>query len=376
MQEKSALINQIDDLLSSVKNKKISLKEKSSLAIELGELIIEYASLFHSNDEKIKISNFTDFLKVSINKTFLSSLIDTTFRSKDVVKTSEHISSVISNYGLPDISSLALKIKLVLTKFFIKSFPYLFVPIVQKCLKKEISENVVIIESSSKSFFEKKYSFSLISNFSYGKNSLKNSIYEYINLISRSNPNILNVNIKDLFFNFDSYSYKTIYNEVLNSFKTVLLAAEKKSDSQSKKIIILNIDLCKNFDLAIAVLKKSLLEKISSNVEIGICLPAYYPKSFDSLKDLLDLSKKRSSDGLDKIHIVISKGKNLTEEKVFSAKNSTAFLLYNSKAKTDGNFKKMLLLALDRENKDSANIYLSTLNAFDIAFSLITIYEN
>ena len=180
MQEKSALKNQIDDLLSSVKNKKISLKEKSSLAIELGELIIEYASLFHSNNEKIKISNFTDFLKDPMSKTFLSSLIDTTFRSKDVVKTSEHISSVISNYGLPNISSLSLKIKLVLTKFFIKSFPYLFVPIVQKCLKKEISENVVIIESSSKSFFEKKYSFSLISNFSYGKNSLKNSIYEYI----------------------------------------------------------------------------------------------------------------------------------------------------------------------------------------------------
>ncbi|MBN2479892.1 MAG: proline dehydrogenase family protein [Parachlamydiales bacterium] len=380
MQEKNSELNQILDLLSSVKNSSLSTLDRARKAIEISEGILRLNQIMLQDEQKTVLTDRINLLLDLKGKAFFSNIIDQSFRTSNLSRISNQISYLLRVSKIESLFPWTYKIKFFLFKIFAKSFPKILVPLIQTSLKKELSHTLIYADKPFlKKYLQtkKKYnSFSLITGFCFSKKNIKQNLNYYYDLISTPFIDYIDINIDALYSEKNALSYFSALKTLKENLSKLFKFALKYSSEKKPKTLIITSNYYKNYELSIEAFKSVASDLEFKNLKLGITLCAYFPESLEILKDLIEFSKKRDKDQFSAIIVKIKKGSSFNEEQINAAKNNWISPTFIKKYETDANFKKMLHLSCQKENAKVCNIHISTLNVFDISYSLLLIYEN
>ncbi|KKL90703.1 hypothetical protein LCGC14_1902050, partial [marine sediment metagenome] len=139
MEEKtySHYLDQIRDLLTSVKSAPLDLDNKYQKSTRLAELISLLATEEQTPTEKKSLNNLLKILNTLQGRAIVSNLIDQSFRSKSLNKTLDQILHIFTLYGLPDGFPKSLKFRFLALKTLRPTFPKFLKTFTQRAIIKE-----------------------------------------------------------------------------------------------------------------------------------------------------------------------------------------------------------------------------------------------
>ena len=371
----SHYLNQISELLTSVKSAPLDLDNKYQKSTRLAELIALLATEEQTPIEKKSLNNLLKILNTLQGRAIVSNLIDQSFRSKSLNKTLDQILHIFTLYGLPDAFPKSFKFRFLALKTLKPTFPKFLKTFTQRAIIKE-SLNILSFADPialKKHLNENKKNDSIISLIqkpSFGKTTIASNLKNILSLIEKPYVKNICINVLDLISkNCACIAYDQLEENLIKIYR--------KATSQSKeKQILLNVETHKDLEATIDIFEKVLSREEFSKLKVGFTLDAYFPESFEMQKRLILFAKKRYEKYGTSISIRILKGFSLNKEHITSSKNNWPSATFTSKIETDANFKKMILLGSKLENIKAANLLIVTSNIFDISFSLILIKEN
>nr|NGX29617.1 1-pyrroline-5-carboxylate dehydrogenase [Candidatus Anoxychlamydiales bacterium] len=380
MEEKtySHYLDQIRDLLTSVKSAPLDLDNKYQKSTRLAELISLLATEEQTPTEKKSLNNLLKILNTLQGRAIVSNLIDQSFRSKSLNKTLDQILHIFTLYGLPDGFPKSLKFRFLALKTLRPTFPKFLKTFTQRAIIKE-SLNILNFADPlalKKYLNENKKNDSIISLIqkpSFGKETINSNLKNILSLIEKPYVKNICINILDLISkNCACIAYDQLEENLIKIYQKTL----DQSKSKKEKQIFINVENHKDLEATIDIFEKILSREEFSKLKVGFSLDAYFPESFEMQKRLTNFAKKRYEKYGSSISIRILKGYSLNEEHITSSKNNWPSATFTSKIETDANFKKMILFGSKLENIKAANLLIVTSNIFDISFSLILIKEN
>ncbi len=380
-EKKSFYIDQVFELLDSLKNKSINAEKRIQLSIELAEMILLIATSLESSHEKKEMIFLTKFIFSIKGKAFLCSLLDQCFRSSND-KAANQLSYLMFLYGIPEFFPINLKIKFFLLRLFANSLPYLFMPIISKAIIKGCYYSVLIADEHLlyKHIYQRKeqnidLTIALLLEIPLSKQTINKNLRTYQNYLSKPEIQTLSINLSYLVINSNFLSIEKTIKQAAELLKTLYKQAIKHNAKKPKTIFI-DIQEHKDFELSIKAFESAIMDPEIINYSAGITLLAYFPESFEYQKRLTDLAKKRIKVGGAPIIIRITKGLSLNYEQIEAAKKSWPAPVFHNKFETDANFKKMMKYGSIPDNVKASHLHISSLNVFDIAYALILRNEN
>lgn len=376
------------ELLSSVKNKHLSLEERIKLTKELASYILETSLHFQTSKESKQQESLAVMIKDPIGKPFTNALIDQVFRSKSPERVANQMIFLLDYFGIPEFLPLFKKLSLKLFRLFGEKVPNLLVPLFMIFLRKQTSRFIIPGEGNKlASHIKKRKEEGIRLNI--------NHLGEAV-LGEKEASHRLNIYLKDLTRNdidYISVKISTIYSQIntISREKTLVALAEKlrklyrqaiknpqiKSDgTKAPKFINLDMEEYKDLHLTKDLFKLVLGEEEFLAYSGGIVLQAYLPDSYDIQKELTVWAKERIQKGGAPIKIRLVKGANLSMEQCEASLRNWPQTPYLSKIDTDANYKRMLHYALKKENAPCVNLGVGSHNIFDIAYAFILSFEN
>lgn len=382
----SFYLDQAQDLLNSASDNILDIEERRQKSIELAELLSLYFKENLTGIDKKKSEDLSRLLKLlKKGKPLFSNIIDQSFRSSSHRRLMDQISHLITQYGIPANSSIAIKMKFILLKFLGPTFPKTF----SKIIKKEIFKNSLPLLCFAENLNISEYLknnkqnetvFWLIQKPSFGKKTVEKNLRNILNLIQNPEISSLCINISNLSSNISTNFNILAIEELEKNLKIILQEIldnpYKVGNKSRQKLIFLNFDHHKNLGLTIDIFEKILSLKAFLNVKLGITLKAYFPESFEIQKRLTEFAKKRIERNGSEIVLRITKGSSLNLEQIEASKNNWSSPTFTNKIETDANFKKMIEFGTNFENIKAANLGITTCNIFDISYALFLIKEN
>ncbi len=144
---------------------------------------------------------------------------------------------------------------------------------------------------------------------------------------------------------------------------------ELAAASPTPKFINLDMEEFRDLDLTVAVFQKLLEKPQLKDLEAGIVLQAYLPDALAALQGLTQWALARRRAGGAGIKVRVVKGANLAMEQVDAAIHGWPLATWESKLKTDTNYKRVLDWALTPEHTDAVRIGVAGHNLFDVAWA-------
>lgn len=219
------------ELLSSVKNKHLSLEERIKLTKELASYILETSLHFQTSKESKQQESLAVMIKDPIGKPFTNALIDQVFRSKSPERVANQMIFLLDYFGIPEFLPLFKKLSLKLFRLFGEKVPNLLVPLFMIFLRKQTSRFIIPGEGNKlASHIKKRKEEGIRLNI--------NHLGEAV-LGEKEASHRLNIYLKDLTRNdidYISVKISTIYSQIntISREKTLVALAENLENSIDK----------------------------------------------------------------------------------------------------------------------------------------------
>ncbi|MEE9371633.1 MAG: bifunctional proline dehydrogenase/L-glutamate gamma-semialdehyde dehydrogenase [Saprospiraceae bacterium] len=339
-------------------------------------------SIVKSNENATK-SDFSErmgsILKNPKSKHFLIKMMDVAFRSNNYTKVSDYVITLFREdnsasslfnifekflvflykkigFQLPGISMPAM-----LTQIKSVTAPILFFVGDRKFRKhsqKRKQEGVVL-------------NVNLIGEALLGEQEATQRIENYKNLLNQSEVDYISIKLSTIYSQISSLAHQHTTNKCVEKLALLydeILAVHTRTGVM--KFVNLDMEEYRDLSITIDVFKEALSIPRFKNIRMGIVLQAYLPDSYGAILDLTEWAKKRTIEGGAPIKIRIVKGANLEMEKTEASMEDWPVASFETKVEADANFKKMMILALQKESLKAVNIGIASHNIFDLSFAL------
>lgn len=363
-------VEEIREILSSLRGAKISEKEKQEKAIEIAALIVK-ASHLH----KIPFLRYYHAIAVSLqdfnSKALLFNILDLVFRKKNNKQAASLIGKQIKRFGLPKNAPFSFRTLLFIFSLFYKTFYNLLVPLLKKVILFFAANFITFIKKDKNEEFisfknKGPFNFTFLKEEAIGEEDVK----DYINqcLMHLQNPSIdyLSIKISSLSSKIKIHAWEYSLEIICNNLRKIYAKAKAEG-----KFVNLDMESYKYLHLTVAAFKTLLEEKEFQDFYAGITLQAYLPDSYAILQNLSAFAKERVEKGGSPIKIHLVKGAYLSYEQVIASQKGWPQAAFLSKILTDANFKRMIRFAFIKENAKVAHVSICTHNVFDLSYALV-----
>ncbi len=367
------------NILTSIREKKLSRTERIPLCIELASLFLDISNELTDPEERKRQAKLAALMESPSGKTFLTSLADQCFRSASPKRTAEQIVYLLKTFGLPSFLDDGEKIKFLALKLFGARYPRFFVPALQKYVRKEFSSVLLCEAPRLKESLLNNQQHVLINFNRLGEAILSEQgalkrLESYQNDLLDSRLLFLSVKISSLYSQIDLVGWEESLQKISERLRLLYRVALQRDPPYP--MITLDMEETKDVDLTVAVFKQVLSEPEFFPLSAGIVLQSYLPQSFPIQQALTAWAKERVAKGGAPIKIRLVKGANLSMEKVEASLKGWQQAPYLDKLETDANFIRMLEWGLSNDHAPYAHIGIGTHNLFDIAYAQLLIHEN
>jgi len=357
----------IISLLEEITGCSLSESERIENTKELTELLLKYLKKNESPDFKLTQKIIQGIRNDLNNKAFIMGLLDQSFRPLSKEKTIGQIISLIETYNTPSFLSFFNKIKLFLFKYAGALFPSIFVPLI----KKNIIEKTLFA-----SLFKQpnEQSPNILKDVSFAKEQViskkEASICKRLYLSQLENPQVdaISVNPSSIAFPLLPQAKKESVHLLIHQFSELLTKAKEFSP---QKLVTFFAEDHTTTDLIIEAFIQTLSKEEFSSFSAGITLQSYLPISQEYLKKLIDWINTRKAP----IYITLTKGSYLSWEQVLASEKGLFQAPYTSKIETDAHYKQMQHYIIEHADRNLCKVILTSHNLFDLAYSLILIFE-
>jgi RHH-type transcriptional regulator, proline utilization regulon repressor / proline dehydrogenase / delta 1-pyrroline-5-carboxylate dehydrogenase len=379
-------LEQARDLIKQAGN--ISVEQLPSAAVDLSALILKEANETLKTYEKKRQKQLKSMVDSKGSKAFALMMTDQCFRSTQWNRIANQLGYLISTWGypkfLPCSHTLGLKL-LRLSQGLLNPF---IIPLMQKMLRKEMSDVILPGEKSELfAHLAKRFQNKVRVNFNYlgeavlGEEEAQARLNYYIKMLQRPEIDYVSVKISSIYSQLNLLSReKTL--EVLSNKLSQLYRIAKRSlaidiyGNKYSKFVNLDMEEFRDVELTMDLFKLVLNESEFKEYQAGIVLQAYLPDSYSFQKDLTQWAKKRLLRGGSPVKLRLVKGANLSMEQVESSVMGWSQAPFLDKKSVDANFKQMLHYAMLKENAESVHLGVGSHNLFDISYALLLREKN
>jgi RHH-type transcriptional regulator, proline utilization regulon repressor / proline dehydrogenase / delta 1-pyrroline-5-carboxylate dehydrogenase len=384
----SLQIRKIFEILKSIEGKQLTTKEKQNLTIEVAEYLLNDAKKNLTRIEKKQKKIISKMIRNSNIKGFFILIFDQCLRTKKSLRVADQITYLLQQLDIPTFLTLLQRLGLSLFKYLSPKITQFIVPYFISTLRKETAhiilpgEEEYLLEHLKKRETEKvRLNINHIKEAVLGETEAKKRLQLYLDNLKDSTIDYISIKISSIFSQINSLSFddtieilakklRKLYRHAMDHPRKLL------DDSEESKFVSLDMEEYKDLNLTVTLFIKVLSEPEFHNLSAGIALQAYIPESLEIQKNLTNWAKDRIKNGGSPIKIRIVKGANLLNEQVESSIKNLKLPIYTSKVKVDASFKEMISYGMILENAKAVRIGIATHNLFDIAFAIITMFEN
>lgn len=368
--DRSGYIKKVLEILELVKEKSLSEKEKQEKALEIASLII-LESKNHKIKKLKKLYSISDSLQNANGKTLIINVIDFLFRIKNTKEAAALIAKQIIRFGIPRSLSFSIRLNFLIFRLFYKRFYNVLFPWAKKIVLGYCSNFVTCAPKEELEKFEylkkeEKFNIAYVNEEAIGENDVNEYLEDYLTFISNPAVDCLSIKISAISSKIKINAWEYSLDKICQNLRKIYSAAKANS-----KFINLDMESYKYLHFTVAAFKTVLEEKEFLDFSAGITLQAYLPDSYAIEQNLINFAKERVEKGGAPIKINIVKGSYLSYEQVIASQKGWPQAPFLTKNSTDANFKKMMRLALVKENAKAAHVTISTHNIFDISYALV-----
>ncbi len=377
-----SFLNKARTIIDSVKNKKLSVDERSKAAIELTKWMLKEAEAIQTPSEKKNQKKLARMMTDPMGKVFTTSMTDQCFRSDNAPRVTNQLVYLLKRYGVPKYLPFFKRLQLHAVKWFGKAIPGILVPLFKKEIRKETM--TVILPGEEDKLIEH-----IVKRNKEGVRVNLNHLGEAI-LGEKEAQKRLNVYLKDLAKpEIDCISVKisTIYSQInllakedalaiLEQRLSQLYRAAIKEGTTTPKFVYLDMEEYRDLHLTVELFQRVLDRPEFFKLTAGIVLQSYLPDSHLLQKELTVWAMLRVANGGAPLKIRIVKGANLAMEKVEASMKGWEEAPYATKADVDANFKRMVQYGMFPNHAKAVQLGVASHNLFDIAYAMLLRAEN
>ena len=377
-----ASLKKAQNLLDDLRGKPLSREKRIDKTCSLAALLVKASLTEKTSTEKKHDKWMARMMRDPQGRSFLTAMTDQIFRSKVEKRTADQLIYLIRTRGIPHFFRKIDRIKFLIFGWLGNSLPELFVRMIRKQIRKEAS--LVLLPEEPKdqlAYFNACHQNNIRLNINHlgeailGEQEAIRRLKVYLEDLTNPQIDYISVKISTIFSQISMVGYEDSL-KILEERLRLLYTTAQRHKSSTEKFVNLDMEEYKDLHLTVEVFKKVLSEQGQLSTSAGIVLQSYLPDTYLILCDLTQWAQKRKQKGGAPIKIRLVKGANLAMETVESSVRGWELATFENKVETDGNFKRMLEYACQKENAEAVHIGIGSHNLFDIAYAFVLRAEN
>lgn len=381
--ESSQYIKKAKQIIEGVRGRPLTVEERREAAIELAALMLNEARRTQTSSEHRIQSQLDRMMEDPKGKTFTTTVTDECFRSNNSKRVANQLNFLIHKFGIPKYLSYFRQIQLITFKMFGNNFPYLFIPLAKRLLRRETS--TVIIPGEKRRLakhIEKRRKEGVRVNLNQlgeailGENEAEKKMNLYLDDLARPEIEYISVKISSMCSQINLVAWENTLQILEDKLKKLYRAAKEHTFVRPNgkcvpKFVNLDMEEYRDLHLTVELFRRVLDDPEFYQHSAGIVLQSYLPDSYLIQQELTVWAMQRVANGGAPIKIRIVKGANLAMEKVEASMHRWPQAPFLTKAEVDANYKRMLIYACTPEHSQATRIGVGSHNLFDIAYVML-----
>lgn len=360
-------IEKISRILQNVRGKSLTREERCEASIELASLMMVAAEKLKTHQEKQREKKLARLVSDPAGKSFIVSLIDSSFRSHDTKRVADQWSYLLSRAPLPRFLTPLERLSLKFLQKICLPFHRWIIPILNTLIRREASA-VILEENQLDHHLQTRKSEGIRINL----NRLGEAILGEEEAVERLSLYCADLARPDI--DYISVKISTLYSQVspLAKEKTLHILGERlRVLYRSGKFVNLDMEEYRDLKLTAELFQTLLSEPEFKHLKAGIVLQSYLPDSFGIQQELTEWALKRVREGGAPIKIRLVKGANLAMEQVEASIKGWPQAPFLTKREVDAQFKRMLEYGCQPDRAHAVHLGIGSHNLFDIAYALL-----
>lgn len=379
----SPLQQKAEELLRSVRGKRLTTDERRAAAIDLAGMMLTEASQVQTPHEKEQQAQLARMMEDPNGKAFTTSMTDQCFRSRISKRVADQLIFLLDKYGVPHFLTLGKKIQLAGFQTLGKVIPGVLVPFAKHMLRKETATVILPGETEAlQKHIKKREAEGVRVNLNHlgeailGEGEAHHRLQIYLEDLAKPEVEYISVKISTIASQINLLDWKGTLDTLAERLKQLYRSAmnhkyRKPDGTEVSKFVNLDMEEYRDLRITVDLFKMVLDEPEFQRHSAGIVLQAYLPDSFLIQQELTVWAMQRVASGGAPIKIRIVKGANLAMEKVEADIRGWPQTPYTTKAEVDANYKRMVEYGCLPEHAKAANIGVGSHNLFDIAYAML-----
>ena len=384
----SAYLEEVFEILDSVRGKPQIIEERKRLSIALATLMLSEASITTTSQEKEAQEQFSKLVDDPVGKAFTAAVNDQWYRSANPQRIANQMIHLLNQFGMPQYLPWLKRSQLYAFRLLSPRWAQILVSFASKTMREEASNMIIPaeIDSLSKHLELRKSQGISLNIIRLGEAILDETeaakrLETYLQDLESLNIEHMSVKLSTLYSQINLIDFEGTVEILAERLRTIYRAAIQHplllaEGAKQNRFITLDMEEYDSLHLTVAVFRKVLEEPEFHNYSAGIALQAYLPDAYQMQKQLTEWAKNRIQNGGAPISIRLVKGAYLATEKVEASIKNWPQSPYLTKIETDANYKRMLGYGTIPENARAVHLSIGTHNLFDLAYAMLLRIEN
>ncbi len=375
-------------LFSHAQRSSRTMTQRCDEAITLAASLLQEANKIQTADERRVQGQLARMMEDPLGKAFTTSMTDQCFRSDDPHRIADQLTYLIDKFGVPHFLPLLERTGIHLFRRFGRFLPGLFVPLVKRLLRQEMSRVILPAEPALLAQHMRqrrqqgvRVNLNHLGEAVLGEEEAQHRLQLYLDDLAKPEVEYISVKVSTIYSQINLIGWEHTLDRLSKPLRKLYRASRKHlyrrpDGTEVPKFVNLDMEEYSDLLLTVELFCRVLGEEEFLDLSAGIVLQAYIPDSFAVQQKLTQWAIQRMAAKSAPIKIRIVKGANLAMEQVTAAMHGWQQAPYSDKGEVDANFKRMILYGMKPEHARAVHLGIGSHNLFDIAFALLLRQEN
>lgn len=357
-------------------------------AVDLARRLQLRATELQTPAERRQQAELDRMLQTPSDKATLVQLTDQAFRPRSAARVADQFTHILDVQGVPRFFSPLDRAMLRGFQTFGGWLPGVSVPMVKEHMQHETAN--VILPAEPEVLAEHlrqrteqgmRMNVNFLGEAILSEAEAERRISLYLEALQHPETEVFSVKISTLYSQMSpmarEHTIAVLSDRLERLYRSAARSVFTRSDgTQVPKFIYLDMEEYRDLSLTCEVFMRTLERRGLEQVSAGIVLQAYIPDSFLWQQRLHAWARERVAKGGADITMRIVKGANMEMERFEAAVKGWPQALFETKADTDANYKRMLHEGFRPENLAAVKLGVASHNLFDVAYALTLARDN
>ncbi len=343
-------------------------------AVELAESLLEDSLAELSRAERRRRQRIGALVQDEASRSFMLQLTDQVLRIRTTRRAALRLQALVAAFPRPAVAGPADRLALQAASALAPVAPGVVVRLATARLRRELAGLVLPVERAALRRHLRRrrregmrLNVNLLGEAILGERQAGERARLVAELLARPEIGCVSVKLSALYSQLDVVAYEESLEAARNRLRPILEVAAR---ARPKKLVNLDMEEYRDLHLTVDVFCSLLREDRFSDLCCGLALQAYLPDSVPVLERLCAFARERYATSGSPVRVRLVKGANLAMERVEAELCGWHQAPFPTKEEVDANYKRLLDIALRRENDGALRVGVASHNLFDVAWAL------